>query len=113
MLARQSARARVARAVSVLAACCAGLAQAQGYPEKPVRIVVPFPPGGGLDIVTRAMSPRLNAALAQPVIVDNRPGADGRIGATAVARAPADGYLLLMASTGPMVISPALESKMS
>jgi len=112
MFAKQSARARAARVVMVLLAGCASLTQAQAYPDKSIRIVVPFPPGGGLDIVTRAMSPRLSAALAQPVIVDNRPGADGRIGATAVARAPADGYLLLMASTGPMVISPALESKM-
>ncbi len=99
-------------ACAVLLACAAGAVCAQGYPEKPIRIVVPFPAGGGSDIVTRAISPRLSTALGQPVIVDNRAGADGMIGSAMVAKAPADGYLLLMASTGPMVIGPALETTM-
>ena len=94
------------------AACAAAVCNAQTYPVKPVRIIVPFPPGGGADLTARAISPRLTAALGQSVIVDNRPGADGQIGATQVAKGPADGYTLLVGTTGPMVISPALESKM-
>lgn len=89
-----------------------GAARAQGYPEKPIRIVVPFSPGGGTDITTRAFAPPLSATLGQPVVVDNRPGAGGLIGSTLVAKSPADGYTLLVASTGPMVITPALKSKM-
>jgi len=90
----------------------AGTSSAQTYPVKPVRVVVPFSAGGGSDLVARAIAPRLTAALGQSVIVDNRPGADGQIGASQVARAPADGYTLLVGTTGPMVISPALEAKM-
>ncbi len=87
-------------------------AQAQTYPNRPVRIVAPFPPGGGLDIVSRALAQRLTPALGQSVIVDNRAGADGMIGSEQVARATPDGYTLLVASTGPMVINPALMLRM-
>jgi tripartite-type tricarboxylate transporter receptor subunit TctC len=77
-----------------------------------VRIVVPFSAGGGSDLVARAIAPKLTATLGQTVIVDNRPGADGQIGAAQVSKAPPDGYTLLVGTTGPMVISPALEAKM-
>jgi tripartite-type tricarboxylate transporter receptor subunit TctC len=87
-------------------------AAAQVYPARAVRIVAPFPPGGGLDLVSRALAQRLTPALGQQVIVDNRAGADGMIGSEQVARAAPDGYTLLVSSTGPMVINPALNLKM-
>jgi tripartite-type tricarboxylate transporter receptor subunit TctC len=96
-------------ALSVLGTAAA----AQTYPAKPLRIVTPFPAGGGVDIVSRAYAQRLSTALAQPVIVDNRAGADGMIGTEIVARSPKDGYTLLFASTGPLVINPALTSKLA
>ena len=86
---------------------------AQTYPGKPLRMVVPFPAGGSADIVARALNQRLSAALGQPVVVDNRSGADGMIGAEMVAKSPPDGYTLLFASTGPLVINPVLNAKMA
>jgi tripartite-type tricarboxylate transporter receptor subunit TctC len=75
---------------------------AQVFPSKPVRIVVPFPPGGGADTLTRIMEPRLAAIWAQPVIVENRPGASGHIGADFVAKSVPDGHTLVMASTAAL-----------
>ncbi|MEJ8846595.1 tripartite tricarboxylate transporter substrate binding protein [Variovorax rhizosphaerae] len=90
-----------------------GLALAQDpYPSKPIRIIVGFAPGGSADIVARLMADKLGTELKQPIIVENRAGAGGNIGAEAVARAPADGYTLLMASTAQIVINPALYRKM-
>lgn len=81
---------------------------AQPFPAKPVRFVVPFAPGGGTDFLTRLISQRLAASLAQPVVVDNRPGAGGVIGADLVAKAPADGHTILLGSPGSLSISPNL-----
>jgi tripartite-type tricarboxylate transporter receptor subunit TctC len=77
------------------------------WPARPIRLIVPFPPGGLIDNMARLLSPRLAQALGQPVLIDNKPGAGGNIGATEGARATPDGYTLLMASP-PLTISPAL-----
>ena len=82
-------------------------ASAQAWPSKPVRLVVPFPPGGLIDQMARLMAPRLAREIGQPVVIDNKPGAGGNVGAAEAARAPADGYTLLMASP-PLTISPAI-----
>ena len=87
---------------------------AQGaYPEKGVTMIVPFPPGGSSDVVARLMGGKVNERLRQPVIVDNRPGATGAIGATAVKRAPPDGYTILVASIGVYAINPFLQKNLA
>jgi len=77
------------------------------YPNRPVRIVVPFAPGGNIDITARTMAPGLTEVLGQPVIVDNRGGAGGRIGTTMVAKSPPDGYTLLLGASGTLTVQPA------
>ncbi len=91
-------------------ACCAG-AQAQSYPAKPIRLVVPWPAGGVVDLAARQMGIRLQAALGQPVVVENKLGAGGNIGADTVAKAPADGYTLLLTSSA-LTVSTAVGAKM-
>lgn len=86
-------------------------AQAQAWPGRPIKLVVPYPPGGLIDNMARLVSPRLAQELGQPIVIENRPGAGGNLGASEVARAPADGYTLLMASP-PLTISPALYATM-
>lgn len=93
--------------IAVIALMCALSAQAEGYPDKPVRLVVPLAPGGTTDILARLIGQRFTEELGRPVIVDNRPGAGGNIGNETVARAAADGYTLLMANP-PLVINPSL-----
>lgn len=83
-----------------------GLASAQNWPSKPLSVVVTFSPGGSSDIVARLISAPLQAELGQPVLVDNRPGAGGTIGAAVVAKAAADGYTLLLSNSAPISISP-------
>ena len=92
-------------------ACFASAVAAQGYPVKPVRVIVPFPPGAGVDITTRLYTVRLSAALGQQVIADNRPGAAGNIGAEVAARAAPDGYTLL-AAPASLAISQTLYKKL-
>ena len=83
-------------------------AVAQGYPSRAIRIVVPYPPGGTSDILARALAEKLTGAWAQPVIVDNKPGANGNVGADLVAKSPPDGYTLLLADMGALAISPSV-----
>jgi tripartite-type tricarboxylate transporter receptor subunit TctC len=78
----------------------------QGYPSKPIRIVVPFVPGGNIDITARTIAPGLMEVLGQPVIVENRSGAGGRIGSTQVAKSPPDGYTVLLGAPGTLVAQP-------
>jgi tripartite-type tricarboxylate transporter receptor subunit TctC len=90
----------------------AGGASAQAWPSKPIRIVVPFTPGGSTDILGRAIGQKLAESLGQQVIVENRPGAGGSIGAEAVARAAPDGYTLLMGHIGTLAVNPTLYPKL-
>lgn len=94
-----------------LAAGFAGIACAQSYPAKPLRIVVAFTPGGPSDYAARAVQPRLSEALGQPVIIDNRPGAGGALATELVARAAPDGYTLLVGNTGTLTVLPHLLAK--
>src|SRR3989475_6759917 len=87
---------------SVVMLLSAATTLAQNFPSKPVRIVVPFPPGGGADILARIMEPKLAGIWAQPIVVENRPGASGHIGAEFVAKSAPDGRTLLMSSTASL-----------
>ncbi len=87
-------------------------AQAQTYPAKAVRIVVPFPAGGSLDVVVRTLAPRLSEALAQPVVIDNRSGAGGATGTELVAKSPPDGYTVLAGTIGGLAVSPTLNPRL-
>jgi tripartite-type tricarboxylate transporter receptor subunit TctC len=99
-------------AASTLAALLPAPALAQAWPAKPIRLVIPFPAGGATDIIGRLLAQRLSAALGQQVVIDNKPGAGGTIGADLVAKAPADGYTLLLATSSTHSIGPALNPKM-
>ena len=98
--------------LAVLLTSAAVQAAAQSYPAKAVRIVVPFPPSGAADLLTRALGSKLGEAWGQPVVADNRPGAGGNIGAEAVARSAPDGYTLLMAAVTTHAVSMSLYSKL-
>lgn len=98
----------------VLAAVCAGAAHAQrgeAFPSRPIRMIVPFAPGGASDFVGRILQPRLSEAFGQQVVVDNRAGAAGNIGVEMAGRAPADGYTFLLGNVGTMAINPAVYPK--
>lgn len=86
---------------------------AQSYPAKPIRFVVPYPPGGASDVTARIIGQKLSEAWGQPVIVDSRAGANGNIAAEQVAKAPADGYTMLMGNVGPNAISPSLYTNLA
>jgi tripartite-type tricarboxylate transporter receptor subunit TctC len=92
----------------VLLLLLAGAAWAQDYPNRTVRVVVPFPPGGAPDLVGRTLANRLSERLGQPFVVENRTGAGGNIAAEAVAKSAPDGYTLLATSDGPLVINPSV-----
>ena len=82
------------------------------FPDRPIRLIVPFAAGGNADIVGRIVGERISSALGQPVVVDNRGGAGGSIGAEAVARSAPDGYTLLVGSNGPLTVNPFVQAKL-
>ena len=100
-------------ATLALAAPLAAMAQAAWQPTKPIKLIVPYPPGGSSDIIARAISQPLSEALKQPVIVENRPGANGNLGADFVAKSSPDGYTLLLCDVGALAISPSVYTKLS
>ena len=110
---RPPARRRVLRMIAALPALAIGPARAAAeWPARPVHLVVPFTPGGSTDILGRAIAQRLQEALGQPFVVENKPGAGGSIGATEVARAAPDGYTLLMGHIGTLAVNPTLYPKL-
>ena len=96
----------------IILSLAAATASAQNYPVKPVRLLIGFAAGGGADIVARSLAPRLTEALGQQIIIDNRPGANGIIAAELAAKAPPDGYTLLVAP-GNYAFAPAMYAKLS
>ena len=103
---------KLAKFVCLLAILGAPLAQAQTFPSKPIRIVVPFPPGGSTDVIGRRLAEKFQAAMGQPAIVENKPGAGGAVGAAEVARAAPDGHTLLIGVTGSNAVSYSLNPKL-
>ena len=104
----------VSKVVSILSLffVCVSMAHAQAYPNKPIKLIVPFPPGGTADILGRMLADKLGVVTSQSVIVENRAGAAGGIAAQLVAQSPADGYTLLLGTTGTQTMNPAINSKL-
>ena len=110
---RQPIKNNILVVIAALAwACPYASTYAQTYPAKAVRFVVPFAPGGGSDLVARTVAMKLTEALGQPVVIDNRAGAAGSIGADIAAKSPPDGHTLLLGSNGPLAINPSLYAKL-
>ncbi len=86
---------------------------AAGFPDRPIRFVVPYAPGGNGDTTVRLLAPRMSEVLGQPVVVENRAGAGGSVGAAQVARSRADGYTLMLGSNGPLTVNPTLQSNLA
>jgi tripartite-type tricarboxylate transporter receptor subunit TctC len=101
---------RTLLAVSAAALCTGALAQS--YPAKPIRLVVPFPPGGGTDIIAREVSQKVGTANGWTFVIDNKPGAGGNLGVDAVAKSPPDGYTIVLGQTSNLAINPTLYSKL-
>src|SRR5690349_25162292 len=97
-------RVTLAIAIGACLVAAATPAPAQDYPSRPIRVVVPFTPGTGMDIIARSVGPRLSERLGQPVVIDNRPGASGNLGAELVAKSTADGHTV-MVSGNPLIVS--------
>jgi tripartite-type tricarboxylate transporter receptor subunit TctC len=111
-LPRKARLAALAATMCALAALLPPCAVAQAYPTKPVRLMVPFPPGGSTDIVARVVSQRLGERLGQPIVIENRGGAGGMIGTEAAAKAAPDGYTLTVGSTSTHVVAPSVYQKL-
>lgn len=103
----------VALTMGIAAAVVAAPASAQSFPTGPIRIIVPFTPGAGTDVVARAVAAKMTESLGQTVLVENRPGAGGTIGSGQVAKSTPDGYTILMGNTSTLAIAPALYTKMT
>jgi tripartite-type tricarboxylate transporter receptor subunit TctC len=99
--------------LSIALLACAFTASAQTFPDKPIKLVVPFPPGGQLDFIARSIQPKVSELLGVPIVIENRGGASGIIGAAHAAKQPADGYTLFLGNTGTNVIFPAVYEKLS
>ena len=99
--------------VAVMAFATFANVHAAGYPEKPITAIVPFPPGGSTDTVARAIGGKMQTTLGQPIVVENKPGATGAIGAGALKRSPADGYTIMVASIGVYAVNPVLQKKLA
>lgn len=99
--------------LGLAAVAVATAAAAQTYPAKPIKLVVPFPPGGGTDIMARTVANKLTETNKWTVVVDNRPGAGGNIGVDATAKSPADGYTIVMGQTSNLAIAPTLYTKLN
>lgn len=111
---RSFTRRSAALLLGTLACTATTLVAAQaGYPDRPIKFVVPFPAGGALDSVARAMSEPLQQRLGQPVVIENRPGAGARLATEAFTRAPGDGYTILIATPAPVTVAPALVPNLS
>jgi len=106
-------RSRFSTAVFLGLVLCLPLAAgAQSWPAKPIRVIVPFPPAGGTDVLTRQLAEKISAATKWTLVIDNKPGAGGNIGLDALAKSAADGYTIAMGQTANLAINPALYSKM-
>jgi tripartite-type tricarboxylate transporter receptor subunit TctC len=99
-------------AIAAAIALQAGSSQAQTYPAKPIRVMVPFPPGGSTDIVARIVAQKLSAQLGQQMVIENRGGAGGTLGTAVVAKAAADGYTLVIGTTSTHVVAPSVYTKL-
>lgn len=100
-------------AIVPLLFCTAAMSQQQEWPSRPIRMVIPFGAGGGTDVIGRLLAQKLTQSLGQPVVVENRPGAGGSLGSAEVARAPADGYTLLLGSSSTHGINPGMYAKLA
>ena len=100
------------RLTALLVLSLAALSAAAQYPSRPIRLLVPNPPGGATDTLARLIAPKLGEALGQPVVIDNRPGSNGNLASEMAAKAPADGYTLLLCADAQIVIGPHLYAKM-
>ena len=105
-LASPSRARRLTFAAALLAVCASSTALAQSWPQRPIKVVIPFPPGGPSDLVMRTAAEKVLANLKQPIVIENQPGAGGNIGAATVARAAPDGYTFLFATDTLLTVNP-------